>query len=42
FQLAKWHLVKVRRSLSSNGGICKMVDVLLALYQTGVATPARK
>ncbi|MEX8981292.1 DNA adenine methylase, partial [Salmonella enterica] len=34
--------VKVRRSISSNGGTRKKVDELLALYQPGVATPARK
>ncbi|HBM2088961.1 TPA: DNA adenine methylase, partial [Salmonella enterica subsp. enterica] len=42
YQLAKLHVVKVRRSISSNGGTRKKVDELLALYQPGVATPARK
>lgn len=42
YQLAKLHVVKVRRSISSNGGTRKKVDELLALYQPGVATRARK
>lgn len=33
YQLAKLHVVKVRRSISSNGGTRKKVDELLALYQ---------
>ncbi|VDZ76289.1 DNA adenine methylase [Salmonella bongori] len=42
YQLAKLHVVKVRRSISSNGGTRKKVDELLALYQPGVVSPAKK
>ncbi len=34
YQRAKLHVVKVRRSISSNGGTRKKVDELLALYKT--------
>ncbi|WP_434638423.1 adenine-specific DNA-methyltransferase [Klebsiella sp. I138] len=33
YRLAKLHVVKVRRSISSNGGTRKKVDELLALYR---------
>lgn len=33
YQRAKLHVVKVRRSISSNGGTRKKVDELLALYK---------
>ena len=39
---AKHFQVKVRRSISSNGGTRKKVNELLALYKPGVATPAKK
>ncbi|WP_252145602.1 adenine-specific DNA-methyltransferase [Yokenella regensburgei] len=42
YQLAKLHVVKVRRSISSNGGTRKKVDELLALYRPGVVSPAKK
>ncbi len=42
YQRAKLHVVKVRRSISSNGGTRKKVDELLALYKPGVVSPAKK
>ena len=42
YKAAKHFQVKVRRSISSNGGTRKKVDELLALYQPGVVTPAKK
>ena len=42
YRAAKHFQVKVRRSISSNGGTRKKVDELLALYKPGVATPAKK
>lgn len=41
YQRAKLHVVKVRRSISSNGGTRKKVDELLALYKPGVVSPAK-
>ena len=42
YRAAKHFQVKVRRSISSNGGTRKKVNELLALYKPGVATPAKK
>ncbi|AYL77410.1 adenine-specific DNA-methyltransferase [Citrobacter freundii] len=42
YRAAKHFQVKVRRSISSNGGTRKKVDELLALYKPGVVTPAKK
>ena len=42
YRAAKHFQVKVRRSISSNGGTRKKVDELLALYKPGVATPVNK
>ncbi|QRG79433.1 adenine-specific DNA-methyltransferase [Citrobacter sp. R56] len=44
YKAAKHFQVKVRRSISSNGGTRKKVDELLALYQPqpGVVSPAKK
>jgi len=42
YRAAKHFQVKVRRSISSNGGPRKKVHELLALYKPGVATPAKK
>ena len=42
YRSAKHFQVKVRRSISSNGGTRKKVNELLALYKPGVATPAKK
>ena len=42
FRAAKHFQVKVRRSISSNGGTRKKVNELLALYKPGVVTPAKK
>lgn len=42
YRLAKHFQVKVRRSISSNGGTRKKVNELLALYKPGVVTPAKK
>ncbi|UTD17221.1 adenine-specific DNA-methyltransferase [Citrobacter sp. SX206] len=42
YRAAKHFQVKVRRSISSNGGTRKKVNELLALYKPGVATPAEK
>jgi len=42
YRAAKHFQVKVRRSISSNGGTRKNVNELLALYKPGVATPAKK
>ena len=42
YRSAKHFQVKVRRSISSNGGTRKKVDELLALYKPGVVTPAKK
>ncbi|EPJ3203883.1 adenine-specific DNA-methyltransferase [Citrobacter sp. Igbk 16] len=41
YRAAKHFQVKVRRSISSNGGTRKKVNELLALYKPGVATPAK-
>jgi DNA adenine methylase len=42
YRAAKHFQVKVRRSISSNGGTRKKVNELLALYKPGVVTPAKK
>ena len=42
YRSAKHFQVKVRRSISSNGGTRKKVNELLALYKPGVVTPAKK
>ena len=42
YRAAKHFQVKVRRSISSNGGTRKKVNELLALYKPGVATPVKK
>ncbi|HFZ8996242.1 TPA: adenine-specific DNA-methyltransferase [Citrobacter freundii] len=42
YKAAKHFQVKVRRSISSNGGTRKKVDELLALYKPGAVTPAKK
>lgn len=42
YRAAKHFQVKVRRSISSNGGTRKKVNELLALYKPGVATLAKK
>ena len=42
YRTAKHFQVKVRRSISSNGGTRKKVNELLALYKPGVVTPAKK
>ncbi|HCW0176710.1 MULTISPECIES: adenine-specific DNA-methyltransferase [Citrobacter] len=42
YSAAKHFQVKVRRSISSNGGTRKKVNELLALYKPGVVTPAKK
>ena len=42
YRSAKHFQVKVRRSISSNGGTRKKVNELLALYKPGVLTPAKK
>jgi len=42
YKAAKHFQVKVRRSISSNGGTRKKVNELLALYKPGVVTPAKK
>ena len=42
YRAAKHFHVKVRRSISSNGGTRKKVNELLALYKPGVVTPAKK
>ena len=42
YRAAKHFQVKVRRSISSNGGTRKKVNELLALYKPGVITPAKK
>ena len=42
YRAAKHFQVKVRRSISSNGGTRKKVNELLALYKPGVATSAKK
>ena len=42
YKAAKHFQVKVRRSISSNGGTRKKVDELLALYKPGVVSPAKK
>lgn len=42
YKMAKHFQVKVRRSISSNGGTRKKVNELLALYKPGVVTPAKK
>jgi DNA adenine methylase len=42
YQLAKLHVVKVRRSISSNGGTRKKVDELLALYRPVNVSTAKK
>ncbi|ATF51918.1 adenine-specific DNA-methyltransferase [Citrobacter werkmanii] len=42
YRAAKHFQVKVRRSISSNGGTRKKVNELLALYKPGVVTPAIK
>ena len=42
YRAAKHFQVKVRRSISSNGGTRKRVNELLALYKPGVVTPAKK
>ncbi|EMF0717013.1 adenine-specific DNA-methyltransferase [Citrobacter sp. Marseille-Q6884] len=42
YKTAKHFQVKVRRSISSNGGTRKKVNELLALYKPGVVTPAKK
>ena len=41
YRAAKHFQVKVRRSISSNGGTRKKVNELLALYKPGVVTPAK-
>ncbi|QYO51574.1 adenine-specific DNA-methyltransferase [Citrobacter braakii] len=42
YRSAKHFQVKVRRSISSNGGTRKKVNELLALYKPGVVMPAKK
>ncbi len=42
YRAAKHFQVKVRRSISSNGGTRKKVNELLALYKPRVVTPAKK
>ena len=42
YKAAEHFQVKVRRSISSNGGTRKKVDELLALYKPGVVSPANK
>lgn len=42
YRAAKHFQVKVRRSISSNGGTRKKVNELLALYKPGAVTPAKK
>ena len=42
YRAAKHFQVKVRRSISSNGGTRKKVNELLALYKPGVVAPAKK
>ena len=42
YRSAKHFQVKVRRSISSNGGTRKKVNELLALYKPGVVAPAKK
>lgn len=42
YRAAKHFQVKVRRSISSNGGTRKKVNELLVLYKPGVVTPAKK
>jgi len=42
YKAAEHFEVKVRRSISSNGGTRKKVDELLALYKPEVTTPANK
>ncbi len=42
YRAAKHFQVKVRRSISSNGGTRKKVNELLALYKPGVVTPTKK
>ncbi|WP_213134121.1 adenine-specific DNA-methyltransferase [Citrobacter sp. FP75] len=42
YRTAKHFQVKVRRSISSNGGTRKKVNELLALYKPGVVAPAKK
>ncbi|MFV4848196.1 adenine-specific DNA-methyltransferase [Citrobacter freundii] len=41
YRAAKHFQVKVRRSISSNGGTRKKVNELLALYKPGVVTPKK-
>lgn len=42
YQCVKLYVVKVRCSISSNGGICKKVDELLVLYKLGVVLFVKK